>query len=946
MAQIDLTGYDLILAPNAWSNGNGTAAKYSGNFPSYPSGDACVMTAFDAAEGYLPNDANGYIEFNTHRAWIRTPITWNLSNASIYTVDMWYRHKQTNVAQYLWANYADGNNNTYALVNANSGGGANEVHFYCGDASWRTDVILSDNTLYHIVFVKNGATLSVYVNGTITGYDSYNGTYSGGNRNLATLDIGSLAAPENGIIGKILWFGVSTTVAFDATRVAANYAAGASGGYTANNTGDMMALEATVNEPVITPSTGLYGYNKLVTITCTLAGANIYYTTDGSIPTSASTLYVNTFNVLLPKTVKAVAVKSGLLDSSVATVVYSKLRYYKNSVFYGDAKQNYAPIILSLPSGITIMNWLNLGSDYTNDGIVMEKKSNDGGATWSDATVVIADDNHLLSCVCHKLWYDESDGYVHRIWSSVDGVTVENTLYHDKTLMSTITKTSTDVYSGATEMDVGFWFCMPQSELIIKKYAPHIGRYVLSCETFDQNLAQYGSYIYSDDNGVTWSGGGTTPKTAELWSEPSCCEDINGDLVAIVRRSSTALGPIGNFLYTARSTDGGETFGTISVTDIKSPVHHAKITPTDDDRYLIMWNNRSIADIYPRNPMTLAFFNPSTSTINTSSVQDIALSLNPSSDNFSNGNVYFDKYNQQIYVMYEWDQTTDLYISKFSYNYFLTGTPQTPIDLTGYDLILAPNAWSKGNGTIAQYNSNIPSYPSGIDCIMTSYDSTEGYIPNNKDGYIEHYSHLGFTRCSIAWARTETSKNTIELWYQHKNNALTDTYLWGNYFDASRATYAFINRYGIANSNRITYYCGTAIWRTDVSLVDGELYHLVFIKDGIDLKVYVNGELAGYDTYHDTYTNGNSTLISTTDFGSIIAPENGVNGRIYWAGISTTIAFDAIRVATNYVAGPTGGYIGINTGNILSLRSNTVTGYSRVGCLNGIYTGISTGVLK
>ena len=268
------------------------------------------------------------------------------------------------------------------------------------------------------------------------------------------------------------------------------------------------------------------------------------------------------------------------------------------------------------------------------------------------------------------------------------------------------------------------------------------------------------------------------------------------------------------------------------------------------------------------------------------------------------------------------------------------------INLTNYDLILAPNAWSKGNGTVAQYNGNFPAYPNGIACVMTGYNAAEGYKPNTSDGYIEHYSHLGFIRCPIAWTLTDTSKNTIEIWYRHKNNATADTYLWGNYTDIPRATYAFINRYGIANSNRITYYCGTAIWRTDVSLVDGELYHLVFIKDEETLAIYINGAVTGYDSYNGTYSDGNVVLASTTDFGSIIAASNGVNGQLLWLGISTSAAFDITRISTNYAEGPDGGYVGVNTSDVMDLIDLVVTfdsqGGSTVSSQSGIYNELIT----
>ena len=48
-------------------------------------------------------------------------------------------------------------------------------------------------------------------------------------------------------------------------------------------------------------------------------GANIYYTTDGSVPTLASSLYVGEFQVVAPATIKAIAVATGEEASAIAT---------------------------------------------------------------------------------------------------------------------------------------------------------------------------------------------------------------------------------------------------------------------------------------------------------------------------------------------------------------------------------------------------------------------------------------------------------------------------------------------------------------------------------------------------------------------------------------------------------------------------------------------------
>ena len=75
--------------------------------------------------------------------------------------------------------------------------------------------------------------------------------------------------------------------------------------------------------PTFSPSGGTYGPTQSVTIVDATAGAQIYYTTDGSTPTAASTPYTGPISVSTTTTVKAVAMLSGWTRSSVASAVYT-----------------------------------------------------------------------------------------------------------------------------------------------------------------------------------------------------------------------------------------------------------------------------------------------------------------------------------------------------------------------------------------------------------------------------------------------------------------------------------------------------------------------------------------------------------------------------------------------------------------------------------------------
>jgi lysophospholipase L1-like esterase len=77
--------------------------------------------------------------------------------------------------------------------------------------------------------------------------------------------------------------------------------------------------------PTFSPATGTYSSAQSVTISDTTSGAVIYYTTDGSTPTTSSAVYGNTISVSASGTLKAMAMAMapGFNQSSVASAAYT-----------------------------------------------------------------------------------------------------------------------------------------------------------------------------------------------------------------------------------------------------------------------------------------------------------------------------------------------------------------------------------------------------------------------------------------------------------------------------------------------------------------------------------------------------------------------------------------------------------------------------------------------
>ena len=118
-----------------------------------------------------------------------------------------------------------------------------------------------------------------------------------------------------------------------------------------------------VGAPTANPTTGIYTENQSVTLTSSTEGATIYYTTDGSEPTiiggvtggttakyTAPIAVTGTEGQNITTTIKAIAVKSGMQDSSVKTFNY----IIKQESQTPDVPDVTAPSIATQPGNATV----------------------------------------------------------------------------------------------------------------------------------------------------------------------------------------------------------------------------------------------------------------------------------------------------------------------------------------------------------------------------------------------------------------------------------------------------------------------------------------------------------------------------------------------------------------------------------------------------------------
>jgi hypothetical protein len=92
--------------------------------------------------------------------------------------------------------------------------------------------------------------------------------------------------------------------------------------------------EQQVATPTASPAAGTYDKEKNVSLASATSGTSIYYTTNGSTPTSSSSLFSSAIKIKKDTTIKAIAIKSGMTNSNILTAVYKIKDSIKNSKYY------------------------------------------------------------------------------------------------------------------------------------------------------------------------------------------------------------------------------------------------------------------------------------------------------------------------------------------------------------------------------------------------------------------------------------------------------------------------------------------------------------------------------------------------------------------------------------------------------------------------------------
>ena len=141
-----------------------------------------------------------------------------------------------------------------------------------------------------------------------------------------------------------------------------------------------------VATPTISPVGGLFSISQQVTMSCATSFAEIHYTTDGSTPTASSAIYTGAITLNSTATVKAIAIKSGMVDSLSSSQSYTLMGTVATPVISPSATTFSGTIT------VTISSTSSATIKYTTDGSTPSGAcpSYTGGFTINTSTTVKA----------------------------------------------------------------------------------------------------------------------------------------------------------------------------------------------------------------------------------------------------------------------------------------------------------------------------------------------------------------------------------------------------------------------------------------------------------------------------------------------------------------------------------------------------------------------------
>ena len=342
-------------------------------------------------------------------------------------------------------------------------------------------------------------------------------------------------------------------------------------------------INATVATPTFSPAAGSYGPAQTVTIGTTTSGATIYYTTNGTTPTTGSTVYSAPITVSASETVKALAVESGYNNSAVGSAAYVINGTVATPTF-SPAAGSYGPAqtvtITSATSGTTIY--------YTTNGTTPTT-----GSTAYSAPITVSISETVKALAVKSGYTNSAIGsaayvingtvatptfspvagtYATSQTVTISSVTSGATIYY--TTNGTTPTTSSTLYSSAITVSTSETVRALAVKTGYTNSAIGSAAYVIngavSTPTFSPAAGSYGPAqtvtISSSTSGATiyYTTNGTTPTTSSTLYSAPITVSVSEAVKALAVKTGYTNSAIGSAAYVINGTVATPTFSPVA----------------------------------------------------------------------------------------------------------------------------------------------------------------------------------------------------------------------------------------------------------------------------------------------------------------------------------------------------------------------------------------------